>query len=65
MIVWKNEHLGLTGQSSKRSGMQNAVTVALKTGAIRVGVFGKQSIACTDSPRGVRGKILFCMGVAL
>ena len=45
VIVRKNKHLGFAGETSKRLGMQNAVTIAFETCAQWVGFFGNCSVA--------------------
>jgi hypothetical protein len=45
VVVWENKHLGFSSKASKRRCMQDAVTVAFETGAVRVFFFGDGSVA--------------------
>jgi hypothetical protein len=56
VILWKHKHLCLAGKTSKCSGMQDAVAVALETSAKWVGFYGMRTIASTECTRSKRRK---------
>lgn len=56
VIIGKDEHLCLAGESTKGCRVENAVTVAFETRAEGVGLFGSRAGAGTDRAGGVRGE---------
>ena len=50
MISRKNEHLGLTGQTSECGPMEDPVAVSFEAGPHRVGLFIKSPVAWASCP---------------
>ena len=60
----KHEHLGLTRQTPKRRCVQDAITVALETGAVGVGFFFAGAVSGAERAGGEWCEVFVLVGFA-
>jgi hypothetical protein len=65
MVIGEDEDLGLAGEASKGTGVQDPVAVALETGPELIGFFRPCPVASTVSPSRAHGEEGVELGFAL
>ena len=64
MVLWKHEDLGLAGESPKRRRVQDAITIALETGAVGVGFLFVGAVSGAKRAGGERCEVFVLVGFA-